>query len=966
MTINSPTFNVQEFELRGQASPYLTDTQSEAVNTVETRVNGQLDWLAQLLGWSSPNYWSSLVYSVSQKRQLLGGFGGVYNSYTLPRVLEVRNWSDEIVIEKTAGIDTGLTCYLGEKTATISGVTVDEKTFTLSFSNISEGFFDEFAFNAQLKIDIPANRPEPFVRPTPGISADASFSCKAEGSSLVLYPSWDTNQLNPYKFNFLIAGSRYYFNQPVYLSNSLNSPSPAVETKYDPLGEVWYFDVPLEANAGVGMTGYLVWPYADPSVQSDVTCEVNIFSWADPSDWNTRDILQNFTGVWGNKGGPLPFNFCFDSLSLCGFDENKSIYLAPIERTLLFNDLIQLVYQGQVDTRLEYRGPRYVGASWWNPNTGAFSVLPPEVNSAGAWVEIQFPEGVDIDEIPDYTYPTVADFAANASNIAPGATVRIADVTGLQADGGTYFIQGITSPLPAPGTVILYSTGESNYFTVYEFLFANTSNFSSNARYLPIGTKVKLLNSASLQPEVSGSYLIQNLRFTISASLETEVELTKYYDEYQWVLSPASIVKFIADTRLYDGIGNPKQGETWWDFANPDPNTRAAFIWFEEAWVEINSWPVVGSPPGTVNYSALGFYVDGERVTAGQVLTNEDYSFSFTVNATGGYDFTYTPLTLKGKISFPEVVVADALTSAYRIDISPLVFSGVTYYMSPNVLDSETPLRVWKETSLQVVEDAVKLKDKTYQNPLLADINSGVADNWERIFLRLPPAYARDGREWSQVQLVAQDFTYFGTTLLLEKTECPPASLPPKIYDELIFYPPSQPYTGVIYDEPFLYSNFGVYANDQGGEDYGNAAIYPSTNNLDDTFVPGDVSPYDPLHDRRADLESPLLEGYGDWIGRYVQGTAFLELSGNLEDDVVNQTVYPIDPPVWDASIYKYPPGCAQNKVSYDVDVNSFKVGYAYFAADLSAAEDGFFDIQQDISLRDPDMSVRTGYVLPG
>lgn len=965
MTINTPTFNVREFELRGQASPYLTESQSNAVSDVESRVNGQLDWLGQLLGWSTPNYWSNLVNSVDQKRQLLGGFGGVYNSFTLPRVLEVRNWSNQIVIEKTEGISEGQVCYLGDKTATIRAMSEKGETLVLDLADLSNEFFEGFSLNEQLKVDSAANRPQPFVRSTPGISSDTAFSCKADGSTLVLYPVWDTAQKNPYKYNILIPGSRYYFDQPVYFSVSDSPFSPAVETKYDTVRELWFFDLPQN----ISITGWLVWSYSDPNAILDVSCSVTLFNWVDPSDWNNVDTLQNFTGVWGNKGGALPFNFCFDSLSLHGFDECNSLYLSPIERTIQFNTLVNLVYYGQTPSGLQPPGPPgrvTPGSAWWNPGSGAFSIFPPLVITTGAWLEVSYRDDPEPRPRANYVYNTVADFSADIANIPESSTVLIIDVTGLQADGGTYQVQGITSPLVASGEVYLYRTSSEILFTVSEFIFLDVAEFSSNAIFLPIGTRVRLVDPTGLKPEESGFYAVDNLEYEILANQAAEVILTKQYSLLQWALSPATILRFIANTKLYDGVGDPKQGEMWWDFANPDPTTRAASIWYQSAWVQINSWPIVGSAPGVVDYAAVGIYLDGKLIAPDSIIVTPDYTFVYTVNATGGFDFTYNPISLKGKTKLPTILAADSLTSAYRVDISPYVFSGLQYYMSPNVLDTEVPLRTWKESSLQVVSGPTRLKNKVYQNPLLADVNSGPCDNWQRIFFRLPPSYQRNGTQWSQVEMIAQDFTYFGSPLSTERAASPPVARAPKLYDELTLYPPPVPYVGVIYDEPYLYSNVGLSYNIPIESDYDNSTIFPAFDDVRDSFDEAFLSQYNPLHNRRADVSSPLLEGYGDWEGFYMVGLLTSALSGYVDQDVSDRLVITIPPPVWDASIYKYPPLTAGPPESFKVDMNNFKVGYAYFAADLSAAEDGFFDVQQDISWRDPNISARTGYVLPG
>jgi len=968
MTKKTASFDIQEYQLRGQTDPYLTSAQSSQVATVEERVNDQLDWIAQLLGWRGNAYWSNLVSTVNDKRKLLTGTYGVYQGFTIPVVREVRNWSSQIVIKATEGVKEGQTCYLGEKTAVIGSIEADGDVYILNLEGVDEGFLEEFGNNAQLKIDSEGNRPEPFVRREPKTSADTTFLCGVSGSSLILYPSWDTYKTTPYKFNILIPGSRYYFNQPVFFSLSGTTLEPAVETVYDPVTEFWYIDLPNNVAGGrSGVTGSLVWPYSDATTAVDVKCDVILYSWVDPSDWNAIDIVSNFIGTWGNKGGELPFNFCFDALEVNGFSENKSLYLAPISRSVEFNELLNLVYYQKTPQELEPPGAAKTADAWWNPKTGAFSILPPTTITCGAWLEVDY--RTDPEPLPPaaYIYSTVTDFAADVSNIVFGSTVRILNVTGLQAEGGTYQILGITSPLPASGEVVIFYEGPSTTFTVYEFIFADEAEFAANSPYLPIGTTVRLVDPTNLKPEDPGVYEITNLKYQITLAQAYEVRLTKQYSMLSWLLSPSSILRFIGNTRLYSGVGDPQQGEMWWDFANPNVTTRAAAIWYGSAWVPINSFFTSGITPGPVSYDAVGIYLNGELVSSGQIIVTDDYTFRYTVDSsTGLFNFSYTPSTLKGKTDFPSVLVADSLTSAYRSDISHLIFSGVQYYMSPNVLDSETPLRTWVSRSLQVVENQQQLSDEIYANPLVADQNSGPSGNWERIFIRLPPAYGRNGNKWAKAAAVAQDFAYFGSTIDAQLTECTPTTFPPLLYDELVLYPPTVPYTGAIFNGPYLYSNAGAYSNAPVSGDYSDSSIYPSTPENNDDFVAGALKRYDPLHERIADTTSPVGEGFGDWDGEYAVGFECVGLSGFFEKDLEEGNLQRLDPPVWDASIYKYPPTCPDSEASYAVDVNSFKVGYAYFAADLSAAEDGFFDIQQEVSWRDPELSVRSGYVLPG
>jgi hypothetical protein len=97
---------------------------------------------------------------------------------------------------------------------------------------------------------------------------------------------------------------------------------------------------------------------------------------------------------------------------------------------------------------------------------------------------------------------------------------------------------------------------------------------------------------------------------------------------------------------------------------------------------------------------------------------------------------------------------------------------------------------------------------------------------------------------------------------------------------------------------------------------------------------------------------SSVSQGYGDWVGEYVNINPCVPLTGYLEVDLLNGGVSPIAAPLWDASIYKIPPTCDHDIQTFSVDANHYKLGYAYFVADASVAEDGFFDVQQKSAWR--------------
>ena len=237
-------------------------------------------------------------------------------------------------------------------------------------------------------------------------------------------------------------------------------------------------------------------------------------------------------------------------------------------------------------------------------------------------------------------------------------------------------------------------------------------------------------------------------------------------------------------------------------------------------------------------------------------------------------------------------------------------------------------------------------------------------ENWERYFVRLPLEYGRNQDEWQKVALTCQNFAYWGSSVEPERMQCPPEESLPAIYEELFLYDDAIIDYTYVYCEPYLYSNIAYFDINAEGE-YLNSAVFPATDVQFDEFDEAKLVTYEPLHNRQADVTSPINAGYGDWLGVYVNVNPCVELTGFLETDLLNRGVEPVAAPVWDASIYKFAPTCESSPASYNVDANHYKIGYAYFVADASAAEDGFFDISQEAAWRYPVTQPKTLYLTP-
>jgi hypothetical protein len=961
MTKLTPTFNISDFELRDYTSPWLTPAQAADVTLTEDRVDEQLNFLAQMLGWNGPNYWGSLASTPSQKRQLLSGTFGVYNSFVIPQVYEIRNWNDTLVIDRLQFLEPGRAnqvarIVVGDTTYRLRSVEVEGDKYVVSIGELTQEFFNSVQNNVPIQVDFPTYRSSPFERSKIGASGDYSFVCGNTDGELTLYPGFDTKKQFPIKFPLIFSGAVYYFDRPVYLATS-NSLVPEISPSYDPEKELWFFEIPSSLTSSVGITAYLAEANTSPTLTNNYSLQVTILPWVDPSDWKSLNVLRNFRGTWGNKGGDLPFNFVFDSLSIHGFDEKSSVYLPPVNKELNFNDIVNFVYYQKTVVSDLAPGSPNVGDIWWNDETGALAVWLPGDSGCGSWVEIDYRQSPRQTPAPEVTYPDVTSFQTGSGLLPVGTVVRIEDFTGLSIADNVLGVQGTLS---GAGSLVLHKDSSSPYWTPDNFTYPTVSDFELDAELLPFKVPVTIANASGLEP-TSTNYSITNLSINVSG--DYEVLLVKYYTNTTWEIFPDSILKFIAYSSLF---GGPLQGEMWWDFLNSDPNTRAAAMYYESAWVGLNTHPQSGPPAPTLDLGVVLFYCNGALLTDGVSFVSDDFQFKYVSSpTTGKYEFTYTPITLKGKTQLPTITVSDSITTVYQADISDLVFSGITYYMSPNVYNAESPLRLWKSQDLQVAETVSHLEEGNYINPFLADVNNGPGlENWERYFVRMPLDYGRDESVWQKVTLTCQNFAYWGSTTNPEKMECPPEDDLPAIYEELFLYDqPVADYT-YVYCEPYLYSNI-AYADTAETGQFQNSGIFPTIDEPFDDFSEAQLVTYDPLHNRQADVTSPVGGGYGDWLGDYVNINPCIPLSGFFTTDLVEGGIEPVAPPVWDASIYKFAPTCENNAASYEVDANHYKIGYAYFVADASAAEDAFFDISKEASWRYPVDQPKTLYLTP-
>jgi len=582
-----------------------------------------------------------------------------------------------------------------------------------------------------------------------------------------------------------------------------------------------------------------------------------------------------------------------------------------------------------------------------------------------------------------FAYTNVANWAADASLLPYQIPVFLLDATGLGAQSSAYTITNLAIEISGSYSVLLQKQYNNTTWRIFP---------DSTLKFIANSSLSGSLKNGALWWDYANPTIITRAAsvYVISPSSVVSLEITNpgvgltdgVYTAVPLVLQSASggggltvditISGSVVTSTSINSAGDLyQQGDIVVPDSSSYPNLAGCVFAVDTVtssnWVSINTNAPLSAPSAPLNTDVLLFYCDGALLQNGIAYSTSDYTFQVngdSVNAQ--YTFTYTPRNFIGATQLPIITISDNLTTAYTFNISDQVFSGLTYKMSPNVYDAEFPMRLWKSEELQVVETFAHLAEENYINPFRADVNNGPAlENWERYFVRMPLDYGRNSDEWQKTALILQNFGYWGSSIFPEQMDCPSGLSVPAIYDELFLYSNVISDYTYVYSEPYLYSNIAFFDDTQGGV-YANAGVYPTQDLPYDDFTESQITEYAPLHNRRANVTSSVGSGYGNWLGEYVNINPCTALTGYLEVDLLSGSVSPITAPIWDASIYKIPPTCDSDPYSFNVDANHYRVGYAYFVANASCAEDGFFDIQQKSAWRRPSTEQKSLYMIAG
>ena len=1124
-----PVFNPVQYELRNELPTVVSAEQLAQIAQATDRVNVQLNWVAQLLGWSGPNYWTNLPSTVSEKRALLGGTFGVYNSYTLLRLKEVQSWKPALITEKKPNIAIGQRVIVGDQQAYIYDLLEGEDHLELNIGPITSEILSLLEQGAAIRVDCKENRPFPFYRPEALASGDADFRCSIgrltrstpfyKYYELILSPFSQEGILLNYENLELYGGSYYYFDRAVYLTVSSTILAPWIECQWVESKGLWQMYVPPEA---VGNALNIVWDYAQEGSRAIATAEVQIIAWSDPSDWGNGGqgfnpvldayfieksydvaglnfslgtylhlgdstpltdnplwfdaagggtLYSQLNGDWIETGrgvaflslqddsAPPPYTydikpgtvwqsptgrtFIWDS----GFQPLELYYIFPtgFKDGFIFTNPssqnVQGLYLFDPDNFYIHdpNGVTNEGLVFYNcyPDDENFYVNDPFVKQPD-WYEIEFFNEslqttifaptygsyltVNVDGVPipntygaddyninwsvrgDYLFISYRALTTEGETFVPSITIT----SDFQASNQVIDISEDFTPRTEVTSLPYNEAGPLNNFIgvwgnkggtrALDFVFDALSIHGYNEREaLHLEPVEALINYDFMLQQVTGKQCFVgdsppalasvgdyywNNETGALAVLYEDNDRNKVWLEINYPIAPCQIGTpdcdyFPLKPILSTGTCAVDNGDLW-----QDPVTEGVAIFYDDgtynpAWVEVNwvpgggaegGWPFSEYPNPTPDLESINIYITDDfiPVQPGVEFSNDDFIFEFIIEPLlCAYRFKYTAVSERGIQQFPTVWFGVKSLNYPPKQITDEIFSNARFFLAPAVQNATSVLRPWKTQSLEVCTE-VTADEELYVNPLIADTNCGPGDeNWDRSFIRLPSEYGRGNKVWNKARLAVQDFTYAGTNGSLKEMRCPSYMQKPQIYEEVVFYRRDPSVGTVLYSEPYLYSDVEGFYNlseyfDQPDIQDGEYALADFDFAFDDQYdewTEAHLEEYQPLHFRQTVAS-------GDWEGLYVEPTGNRPLSGFLATDLRVRSAVPVAPPVWDASIYKYAPLCQQPPETYAEDPNNCKVGYAYFAADLAAAEDGFFDQQKDVAWRKPLVEDQTLYML--
>ena len=895
----NPIFDIEQYELRNLVPEVYTRAQKDKLNSTIARVNGQIDWTAQLLGFNGPNYWG-----LSNRKA-----DGTYNWKGLPE-------------------------------------TVNQKR------RMQVGAFAVYDKDKDYEY-----WPAPFNRKEIAASGDASFHISEKDGYTVISPLNQKEGVDYMHDPAIFAGGVYIFDAEIEVEGREVDVENFIQYySFLEVGSVYTRLRALSESMGGTLLVKIKGSDARPA-------PLDLLKWEDISDWNTSTIRRQFIGMWGNKGNQLSMDFAFDALDLYGNDERFSLERLDVVVSFTPEQLLERVglkptYWSNVSADL-YRFTSENCGEWsavnpyqngplrgfaWEPNyvedeivildckencdynLSITQVLSEEDDyDNGEYESFPSPDTIYNNAYYEWAIPlssVTEDNGNYASQPPAGTTIDEVDYDHFPRptegfEDSNELIKPIENGIdngfiggdPPPSGRIDEGQYDRNPWRSIERF---------DIRYVAKTDYGKMLPSPCLEWKFNPSLDNGDFDFVFPDPLALQPDneyggpvATADDGFYNEDLSTFVVVDAIQgglncedgnwkgyDDGVYDSLIVGSECEPKYQGCEADGGTYSIF--YEGSELEADcSWEC---PP-----------VDNERYKENEVFTGE-----IVVDGGQIHKYDYAP---------PGGCPVEDL----QVNISDLI-ARIPYVMRPNLRNALIPLRTWKHRPL-VIKDAVDTAQLEYWNYIEADRGTGPDDDGAfRHFVRLPLNYPRDGREWNKAIAVCDNQSYFSSPSEIQKMDSSADEQRPLLYSEV--YREKIKGFSVIYEEDFLVSSISSDTEEiQPGFEDGGVTLDPSE------FIPFDkasVVEYDPFQNR-------IPYANGEWRGNYFSLGLVSGLTGHLSTDLKRNTLLQATSPVYDESIIKRPnlvfPG--ENQTA---SAKNHVVSYAYFACDYSASDDPVFD----------------------
>jgi hypothetical protein len=641
--------------------------------------------------------------------------------------------------------------------------------------------------------------------------------------------------------------------------------------------------------------------------------------WEDISDWKSTEVTSQFIGLWGNKGNNLSFDAAFDALELHGFSEQESLAFRDTKTCLTPTELLAKV--GLKAT---------TWTKYWNTKFGLQVGKCPIVYPLPA------------DQVEDgFTYYTCDDCNSSVALSQTSVTESTAD-----CDGAAITAKGIKELCIeyTPKTDCAYVD-----FPCIEFVFDPELNDGLYPKdsYCPA-------TPGPWMTADDGEYDEINACFEGASQTVLRCEEGEFcgFDDgfYQKRVEPNCVDPTVSQCTEINGgfdtvVGPPNYLEDCDCYVDCCLASNGEYIYGDVPYLGpvVEDGGIYGSE-GCILYDDSTYDMDPTTATCTLDDGLIEGQPSIETVSSGFYNRVLTECVECEPPGPPEPVIP-CPQPPVRVNLKE-AFEDLAYVMGPDVGNSLTPLRLWKNRVLTVTDEVPADGTERY-NFLVADDNRGPEPEGDyRYFVRLPIEYPRNGPQWSKAEAVCNNQSYFSAPTELSQTQNDPPVLRPVLFDEN-YYDPDLPASTTFYDEGFLVSTVRIAQQEEVQSGFEDSSI--SSEPVENTpFEYGSVVEYDAF-EQRIPYEN------GNWRGEYYDfGTNESLLSSFITNNTADQRLERVEEaeqPVYDMSRIKLPNIEFPNSID-QASLKDYVVSYAYFVADYSASDDPVFDPGNEICWR--------------